>query len=524
MSHGVRSPALNRRLWLAGAGAVGLAVGWPALALGADPVASTRSGPVRGYSDGRIKIFKGVRYGASTESRRFLPPQAPEPWREVRDALDFGAQSPQIAGGDGGGLFRSWANRRPDSEDCLFLNVWTPGLRDGARRPVMVWFHGGGFVTGSGASHAYDGTRLAAKGDVVVVTVNHRLNAFGYTYLADASPALADSGNVGSLDMLLSLQWVRDNIAEFGGDPRRVLIFGESGGGAKVSTLMATPAAKGLFHRAVVQSGSSLKVREPAAAADDARKLMDALGLKPGQTAELQALPMARVLEGVAKSNAGFSPVVDGRSLPRHPFHPDAPAVSRDVPMLIGTTKDEMTLLAGARDPSLFDLTWEALPGRLAPVLQGMDPAAVVAALRKIYPQDKPSDIYFTASTEAGFRSRAVAQAERKTAQGGAPAYMYLLTWETPVMGGKWKSPHALEIGMVFDNVAKSESMSGVGPVQQRIADGMSDAWLRFAKSGDPGWPAYSPPRRATMVFDAQSQVVNAPREAERVMFSRLNT
>lgn len=488
----------------------------------ASPVAATKAGRVRGVREGSILVFKGVRYGATTEGRRFLPPRPPQRWSGVVDALDYAAQSPQVQGGDGGGLFRSWANRRPDSEDCLFLNVWTPALKDGRKRPVMVWFHGGGFVTGSGSSHAYDGVRLATKGDVVVVTVNHRLNAFGYTSLVSAGPAFADSGNVGNLDMLLSLQWVRDNIAEFGGDPKNVLIFGESGGGAKVSTLMAMPAAKGLFHRAVVQSGSALRAREPAAAAEDAAKLMAACGLQPGQVRELQALPIDRLREGVAKSRAAFSPVVDGRSLPRHPFSPDAPAVSRDVPLLVGTNKDEMTLLSGAADPSLFTLSWETLPSKLGPVLPGMDVAATVAALRAVEPNATASDIYFTATSEARFRASAVAQAERKAAQaaqGGAPAFMYFVSWETPVDGGKWKSPHAVEIGMVFDNVAKSESMSGVGPAQQKVADAMSDAWLRFAKSGDPGWPAYDPIKRATMVFGAEANVVNDPRPQERNLF-----
>lgn len=483
------------------------------------PVAQTRHGPVRGVSDGPVKIFKGVRYGASTAgANRFMPPRPPQPWTEVRDALDFGEQSPQQPAGDGGGLFRSWANRRPLSEDCLFLNVWTPGLRDNRRRPVMVWFHGGGFTTGSGASHAYDGARLAHKGDVVVVTVNHRLNVFGYSYLAELGGAeFADSGNVGNLDMVASLRWVRDNIAEFGGDPDTVLIFGESGGGSKVSCLLAMPAAAGLFHRAVVQSGSTLRVREPAQAAASAAEWARGLGVSDAR--QLQQLPMERLIQAISAPGAGANPVRDGRAMPRHPFDPDAPQVSRQVPMLIGTNKDEQTSLAGGRNRALFDLTWDKLPEALGSQFT----AAQVAEMRRLHPNASAAQLYFRMTSEAGFRRSAIIQAERKAAQaaqGGAPAYMYFLTWETPVEGGRFGAPHALDIGMVFDNVAKSESMSGAGPQAQRVADAMSAAWLRFARTGDPGWAPYTPQTRATMVFDATARVVDDPAAAERRLFA----
>ncbi|MFZ5719469.1 MAG: carboxylesterase/lipase family protein [Pseudomonadota bacterium] len=511
--------SMDRRHLLAG-GMVAAAA-WPfgAMAQVSGPVATTRAGRVRGATVDGIHVFKGVRYGASTEGRRFMPPRPPQPWNGVADALDYAAQSPQVSGGDGGGFFRSWANRRPGSEDCLFLNVWTPALRDGKKRPVMVWFHGGGFSVGSGASHGYDGTRLCRRGDVVVVTVNHRLNAFGYGYLAElGGPEMADSGNAGDLDMVLSLRWVRDNIAEFGGDPGNVMIFGESGGGGKVSTLMAMPSAAGLFHRAAVQSGSSLTVLEKDQATENMRKLMAACGV--GQAAEMRALPMDRIVEGMRKAQVDFRPVVDGRALPRHPFHPDAPAVSRNVPMLIGTTKDEMTLLIGARDPSVFDLTWDDLPKRAAPYLSGLDAEKALADLRRLYPQARPSDIFFTLATVRATRKAAITQAERKAAQGGAPAYMYLLNWETPVDGGKWKSPHALDIALMFDNVARSESMSGTSPEAQKVADAMSEAWIRFARTGEPGWAPYRPDTRATMVFDVESKVVYDPNREERLMFA----
>jgi para-nitrobenzyl esterase len=485
----------------------------------AAPVAQTRHGPVRGVADGPVKIFRGIRYGASTAgANRFMPPRPPEPWTEVRDALDFGNQSPQQPAGDGGGLFRSWANRRPISEDCLFLNVWTPALRDGKRRPVMVWFHGGGFSTGSGSSHAYDGTRLARKGDVVVVTVNHRLNVFGYSYLAElGGPEFADSGNVGNLDMLASLRWVRDNIREFGGDPDNVLIFGESGGGAKCSCLLAMPGGDGMIHRAAIQSGSTLRVREAAQAAASAREWAKGLGASDAR--QLQQLPVEQLVAAISARGAGTSPVRDGRSMPRHPFDPDAPAVSKHVPMLIGTNKDEQTSLAGGRNRALWDLSWDELPKTLGAQFT----AEQIAEMRRLHPKASAGQLYFRMTSEAGFRRSAITQAERKAAlaaKGGAPAYMYFLTWETPVEGGRFGAPHALDIGMVFDNVAKSETMSGTGPQAQRVADAMSAAWLRFARTGNPGWAPYTPQARATMVFDATARVVNDPAAAERKLFA----
>lgn len=498
-----------------------------ALADAAGPIAKTRAGQVRGATIEGVHVFKGVRYGARTEGRRFQPPQPPQPWSGVVDALDFGSQSPQTRPTNTS-LFRTWSNPRPASEDLLFLNIWTRGLRDGKQRPVMVWFHGGGFSTGSGASHAYDGTRLAQKGDVVVVTVNHRLNVFGYLYLAglSADPALADSGNIGNLDMLLSLQWVRENIAEFGGDASNVLIFGESGGGAKVSTLMTMPSAQGLFHKAVVQSGSMIRAQTPEAATAGARIFLETLGLAPEQVSELRKLPLQKIVDALNSlspaSGVNFGPVLDGRSLPRHPFDPDAPPASANVPLLVGTTKDETTLLIGGRDPSAFAITWEQLPARLEPHTQGLDREQLIAELRKLLPDASASDLFFTVTTARNFRNNAMRHAELKRQQGKAPAFLYQLNWETPVEGGKWKSPHALEIGMVFDNVAKSEAMSGISPQAQKVADQMSAAWLRFAKTGDPGWAPYDALRRATMLFDVESRVVDDPDRELRLLLSQL--
>lgn len=514
------------------AAAAALGAAGAARAQASGPVAITTAGRVRGVIEDGVAVFKGVRYGADTAETRFQAPKPPKPWTEIREALDFGAQAPQPPGGEAGGLFRSWANRKADSEDCLFLNVWTPAIADGKKRPVMVWLHGGGFTSGSGASNGYDGVRLARRGDVVVVTVNHRLNLFGHLYLAEFGPEFVDSGAAGMLDIVQALEWVRDNAAAFGGDPGRVTIFGESGGGAKVSTLMAMDAAKGLFHRAVVQSGAWLTVNPPEAQAKAAAKVVEKLGLTRATIGEIRTLPVERIQAAAREVGMGVAsgPVLDGRNLKRHPFTPDAPPQSKDVPLLIGLNRTESTLLIGAANPALFDLSWNDLPGKLAPLLRGVDTPAVIAEYRRLHPQHTASDVFFAATTDSRFLRGHIAEADRKAAQGGAPVFFYMLNWETPVDGGKWRTPHALEIGFVFDNVAKSASMSGVGPDQQRMADLMSESWLAFARSGDPNnrllpkWPAYTPADRAAMVFDLKPTVVNDPHGVERRLFDAIPT
>jgi para-nitrobenzyl esterase len=500
----------------------------------ANPIAATRAGKVRGFVENGILGFKGVRYGADTATTRFAAPKPPEPWGEVKDALEYGSSTPQAEGGDGGGLFKSWRPNPPlpMSEDCLFLNVWTPALRDGARRPVMVWLHGGGFATGSGSSHAYDGVRLAKRGDVVVVAINHRLNIFGHLYLGAFGERFADSGNAGVLDMVLALEWVRDNIAEFGGDPDNVLIFGESGGGCKVSILMAMDAAKGLFHRAVVQSGPLIQVTAAETAGKAAQAVVDQLGLT-AQTIDriltLSTRDIAHAVRaaGAAAAGAGSGPVLDGRSVQRHPFHPDAAPQGAAVPMMIGVNRTETSLLAGAARPELFDMTWETLPEQLGQTLPGFDVETIVEDYRKLHPAYGPAEVYFTITSDRGFLRTSVVQADRKADQGGAGVFFYLLDWNTPVDGGKWLCPHALDIGFVFDNVAKSESMSGVGHEQQKLADIMSESWLAFARTGNPNsaetpnWPAYDSKRRATMIFDVPPRVVDDPRAPERALFKR---
>ncbi len=457
-------------------------------------------------------------------------PAPPAPWSEPADASAFGPSALQPARGSLS-LFTSWAPD-PDpgtSEDYLFLNVWTPALDD-RKRPVMVWLHGGGFTTGSGSAQAYDGVRLAKRGDVVVVTVNHRLNVFGYRYLDEYGDEFAGSANAGMLDLVASLEWVRDNIAEFGGDPDNVLIFGESGGGWKVSTLMSMQAATGLFHRVVVQSGPGLTLMETETASAATAALLAELGLDADSVGELRTLPAETIAAAATKLagegvSIGNRPVVDGVHNLRHPFTPAAPEQSKEVPLLIGSTRTEMSMLAGAFNRELFDLTWETLPAALEQGIPGVDGQAVVDGYRQLHPDIDAVNLFFEALTDTGaFGRGSFTLADRKAEQGGAEVYQYYFSWPSPVEGGIWSATYALDIGFVFDNVAKSESMSGTGERQQALADVMSEAWLAFARSGDPNhaglpeWPAYDIQNRATMVFDDVSKVVNDPRGRERAI------
>jgi para-nitrobenzyl esterase len=421
----------------------------------------------------------GIRYGRAERFRapRPVPPSAP--------LGAYGPSSPQ----------RGAAG----SEDCLFLNVWTPGP---GRRPVMVYFHGGAYSTGSANSPLLDGSRLAARGDVVVVTVGHRLNAFGYLYLARLDPRFADSGNAGQLDLILALEWIRDNIAAFGGDPGQVTAFGQSGGGAKIATLMGTPAAAGLFHRAATMSGQQVTVSGPLHATERARAFMAALGAR--NVDDLLAMPAGRLVEGLGAADpylggsVYFGPVLDMKWLTRHPFWPDANPQSRAIPMLLGNTRDETRAFYPPGHPILAGLGWDSLAERLGPELR-VDalPEWVVQEYRRLFPASTPEQI-FIAATTAGRSWRAQIIEAEERARAGAPAFVYQLDHPSP-------APHGADIPLVF---------SGEGPV--------AEAFLRFARTGAPGWPAYTLPARRTMIFGATPRVVSDPRRAERELFARI--
>lgn len=485
----------------------------------ASPIAVTAHGRVRGYVDDGILAFRGVRYGADTAPHRFQPPVAPVPWRDIADATAYGAASPQRGRAD-----------EPRSEDCLFLNVWTPALT--GRRPVMVYLHGGAYSSGSGSASLYDGVRLCRRGDVVVVTVNHRLNAFGYAYLARLIPELADSGNAGQLDLILALQWVRANIADFGGDPGKVMVFGQSGGGAKIATLMATPAAAGLFHRAATMSGQQVTASGPGNAHRRTLAWLDALKLKPEQAGELRTLPAERLVEALAAEDPVlgfgglyFGPVLDERTLKRHPFYPDAPAQSAAIPMIIGNTRDETRAFLGI-DPSNFTVDWASLPARLtqANMRVDIDPATVIAEYRRLYPAYSPSDVLFAATTAARSWRAAIIEAGER-ARAGTPAWAY--QFDYPANGERLRAGHASDIQMVFDNLAKPGA-TAKAPDAQAMADQMSEAFTAFARTGDPNcaaiprWEPYDLKRRQTMVFNTPSALADDPRGAERKLFEKV--
>ena len=486
-------------------------------------VAKTRTGRVRGYVDNGVSVFKGIPYGADTARSRFRAAGAVEPWKGVRDSIEYAASCPQAR-----------AEERT-SEDCLALNVWTPALRDGGKRPVMVYFHGGEFSSGSGSSPLYNGVRLCRRGDVVIVTVNHRLNVFAHLYLARlAGKEYASSGNVGLLDLVQALGWVRDHAAEFGGDPARVMVFGQSGGGAKIATLMAMPAARGLFHRAATMSGQQITASGPRSATLRATAVLEKLHVSASELIDPRVVSAERLVEALQTADATmvgrsvyFGPVLDLQSLPRHPFFPDAPAQSAGIPMIIGNTRDETRAFLG-NQPGVHTLTWDELPQRLLPELHvDISPEHVISEYRRIYPHYTATEVFFAATTAGRSWRGAIIEAELRAAQGSA-AYAYQLNYRSPLEGGRYGAMHTMDIPLVFDNIARPGSLTGITDAAQKTADQMSEAFIAFARTGNPNragapeWKPYDLATRATMVFDAQSQLVNDPRGDERKLFAQV--
>jgi para-nitrobenzyl esterase len=485
-------------------------------------VAATTHGKIRGSRAANgTAVFKGVRYGADTSTRRFLPPIAPASWTGIRDALEFGPVAPQPG-----------MRNRAMSEDCLHLNVWTPAVGRG-RRPVLVWFHPGGYSSGTSNETEADGARLSRRGDVVVVTVNHRLNLFGHLFLAEmAGWDFLDSGNVGILDLILALQWVRDNAAAFGGDRDNVMVFGQSGGGAKIATLMAMPAARRLFHRAMTMSGQQITASRVTTATHHAEQVLSALKLSRDRVAELRTLPMERLVE-VTRAASYFGPVTDGRSLPRDPFDPDAPPLSADIPMILGNTKGETRTLIGRGDPSLFTLTWETLQAKLeanSPFMGTLNRGEVIAMYRQWHPEYTPSDVFFAATTDSRSWRGQVIEADRRASQPKAAdhTWVYQFDWATPIEGGKWGAHHGLDVPFVFDNVAIVPEKVGTGEPAQQLSALMSESLLAFARQSNPNikglpvWPTYDLDRRATMMFNVPPVIVQDPRGNERRLFGKV--
>jgi para-nitrobenzyl esterase len=493
-------------------------------------IAETASGRIQGLVNEGIRQFKGVPYGASTGGgNRFLPPVKPAPWTGARECFGYGPVSPQVptpASNLYGQLihFDLAVAEGGMSEDCLRLNIWTPALRDGGKRAVLVSLHGGGFAIGSGNAAIYDGAQLARLGDVVVVTVNHRLASFGYVDLADAGAPedFADAGVAGILDLVQALEWVRDNIANFGGDPDCVMIFGQSGGGWKTSALLATPAAKGLFHRAAVQSGSLIRFQTREEAARTSQAFVTALGLTKDTIADIRKLPWQTLLAAQAAVGAhAFAPVLDGRTLPHHPFDPAAPEESAEIPLIVSTTTDDASLFF----PN-FDLDEEGLKAGLH-AQYGEAADGLLKLYRGKWPGKTPFLLQAQIATDAGFRRLAYAQAERKAAQGRAPVYMYQWDWAGPGFDGLYGAAHAMDVSASFHN-ARDAILGAGSQAARRLSGELAAAWIAFAKTGNPNagaiphWPAFDPQDRATLIFGDATGVTNDPNGDIREFWNRM--
>jgi para-nitrobenzyl esterase len=554
---------LNRRtlLQVSGMAAASLALRTRAYAW-ADgaPVAKTAAGKISGTVEDGINVFKGVPYGGDTARTRFMAPVAPAPWAGVKECASFTTMAPQLVAARAGGA-RAQASPTGNmptsasgvpggphdfgvqSEDCLNLNVFPPGLRDGKKRPVLVYFHGGAYNNGTVNNDLYDGKRLCHRGDVVVVTVNHRLNAFGYMYLGDLAPEYKESGNAGQLDLVLALQWIKENIAEFGGDATRVLIFGQSGGGAKCAALMATPVAHGLFQRVMTMSGQQIKGASIEIASGRAATVLDKLGaagLKGKElVAKLNSLTMQQIQEGARAVSSDWLPVVDGVVLPRNPFDPDAPKLSETVPMMLGNVHDE-TMVASRGG----EMTWEsATPALDEAIHQYLGPYSaeqVVAKFREIHPDWTPQQVDIAAAT--AFRAWPGQRMEAEERAANPVSQPRTWVYQMNFAGANGRAMHTIDIPFMFDNIAMAGGQIGTDPEHvaeaNALAAVMSEMLITYGRTGNPNgegdksegkakgptqdgklpyWPAYDLTHRATMMWEAKPQVEDDPRGAERV-------
>jgi para-nitrobenzyl esterase len=539
---------VSRRDVVAGVLGIGIAGTLPMSLFAEEPTytkpVATASGKVRGKRANGVSSFLGVPYGADTAPSRFQAPKAASDWKGVRDCFAFGAQAVQgylsvgakrsdqassetntqgsLAGGVRAIFASAIASNLPQSEECLFLNVFTAEASTKQKKPVMVWLHGGGFAMGTAGSPAYDGSELARRGDVVVVTLNHRLSALGYLYLGGLADEFADSGNAGQLDIVLALQWVKENIAAFGGDPRNVTIFGESGGAGKVGALLGMPAAKGLFHKAIQESGPAVHMVERAAAMEVAERTLAKLGVAKADVHKLTQLDPKAIITAASESQlprtlnmakGQLAPVVDGHALPAHPFSPAATEISRDVPLIIGSNKDEGSLFLTA-DPKFGQLTEEEARVRFHYFAgdKGVEAFDIYRASR---PNDSPTYWVAALMSDLMMRVDSIREAERKAAQRAAPVYMYRFDWEPPVLNGALRAFHGAEVALVFGH---TETVGGPfgGPEAQKLSAQMLQAWVNFAHTGNPSqsgldWPTYEETHRQTLIFNADTQVVSDP-------------
>ena len=516
-----------------------------ALAAGADtpaiagPIVATRYGKLQGRTRNGVNIWKGIAYGADTSgSNRFLPPQRPATWRGVRDAGSYGHPAPQVYRSPTTFAYPAWVDAETQSEDCLCLNVWAPTMPASGPRPVMVWFHGGGYSRGSGGLPIYEGSHLAQQGEVVVVTVNHRLNIFGYAHVAKgADERFASAGNAGQLDLIAALEWVRDNIAGFGGDAGNVTIFGESGGGAKVSTLLGMPGAKGLFHKAIVQSGASTEVLATEQGDGVAERVFAHFSLKLGEVAKLQKVPTAALHDCFLQlTGAQFAPVLDGKAIPQQTWTPAAPPYAHAIPLLVGNTTDETAafidkvMLEPIPDEAALLAKLQRYGGRR--LTQAEQAMALVTLYRAQMPGLTRTQLLVRITTDLGMWRNSLTLAERQHAAGGAPAYLYEFAWTTPCFGSEW-ALHALDIPFTFGNhdIGKSwdeqdsQALRDAADPEGRyriLGEQMIAMWTTFARTGNPSiaavgdWPAYTPEHRHTLVLDGQPHLAKALREGVR--------
>ncbi|MGQ8336934.1 carboxylesterase/lipase family protein [Sunxiuqinia sp. A32] len=560
----------RRFLQLSGAGTTGIVFSGSILTRqsyaneSAYVLAETTFGKVRGVESRGIKIFKGIPYGGNTGGlNRFMPPVDPQSWTGVRDALEYGHSAPQSAHWPpkkegktkskatskreaepqkekltGPSIYKALSvpggKNTGEGEDCLVLNVWTSAINDGGKRPVMLWLHGGGFRGGSGSNPGWDGTNLCLRGDVVVMTINHRLNVMGFANLSEFSSDFSASGQVGMLDIVHALKWVKKNIEQFGGDPDRVMIFGQSGGGRKCETLLAMPSAKGLFHRAAIHSGIALHIVDKEVALRNAEMLLKKLNLKKRNIHKIQQLPLNQILMAHYEVNNdignseldyyGFAPSVDGTIIPQHPFYPTASSVSPDVPILVGSTRTEWTGLT--TDAKYWHLDNESLKVEVQKVI-GQQPDEMIDLYQKHNPGLSPSDIFFLIASDFSYGAKTMKVAERRAALGRGPVYLFYFAWESPVQGGMLKSPHNIEWPFAFDNAEICSALTGGRPDAMALADKVSDAWIAFAKTGNPNtskmpkWNQFENENRATMIIDNESRLVNDPLREQRIAMFR---
>jgi len=503
-------------------------------------------GRLAGVRAARLAVFKGIPYGGNVAAgSRFLQAPPPSPWGTLRVASDYGSPSLQ-----NNVDYPAWLDPKPGAENCLYLNVWTPDTA--GKRAVMVWIHGGGYSVGSGGLPLYDGSNLAEKGDVVVVTVNHRLNIFGYLHLAAFDRRYETSGNAGQLDLVQALEWIAANISAFGGDPGNVTIFGESGGGAKISTLMAMPAAQGLFHKAIIESAAPLSALTPEAAERTGRAVLAHFGFATREVAKLQSVPADKLLAasvrlaGDGTSTQGerheFGPVVDGVAIPRQTWTPGTPEISRHIPMLVGSNHDEAVTFVGK---AMYDAPMDdaALGDRIkrystsGTPLRDSEVNGLISRYRRTMPSASSLDLLVRIATDVGMRHRAIRLAERQLA-GGAPVFMYEFDWRTPCFGGRW-ALHSVEIPFAFGNLdygtawddhdtdAKRAAADPVG-ARFRLSDQTLRAWAAFARTGNPShsglpqWRPYALDRRETMSLNVRSELLTDPRRADRLFVENL--